>query len=336
MMKAMMKIMKITMKKLRSMLSFFTSRFRRGAQISQSSELSAQQRKPRIFILANSMDLPALKGVELILPDRKVLPILEISLSGLIVPSRGVMAIFKMGQVQRAKLRLIGAAGESDQVVALELKVASVNANWLGFQIQTVLFDQRLKITQNLKDFLAVNNLQNLSGRPWYQVKEFTHKWHGPFDTNILFDENSGRFLVEYDGLLVQAGSDPNDFKISRGFNVSTDVSGYFLPQPDAHLQKVSIGRSWLDRLTRLLHAAVGQYPEIELVRDKVLPRIEAEVLARVLGREVASSASLGLHRRSGREILRDFAIKEEADRKKSGKNTKRELEIRLSQRDLS
>lgn len=210
-------------------------------------EQRSQQRIPRVQQMASLKALSPLKGVQLQWVGNKLFPLLEMSLSGFIIPSTGILSQLRLNSVMDVKLRLEG----TSTTLPLQLKVRSLTANWVSLQMQSIDFDSRLKLSQPDRDRLLGLNVQSIPAKNFIALNEYSHWWHGPFDTNFLMSADEQKLVVEYDGLclLVEQGL----MKIYRSNSVYLESGGYFASWTDPKNQKVALGKSWQDRLARVL-----------------------------------------------------------------------------------
>jgi hypothetical protein len=230
---------------------------------------SLHRRFPRVFLTASEETLTPVSGILLALPDRTHIPILSMSAAGVIVPTQGVIGQLRLGQVLECKLKF----AVNLEPVILRLKVMRLTAQFACLAIDTLAFDDRLKIEQVIKDQIIFSNLHVCSnshlpgGWKGSEQPEQIRWWSGPFDTNLLvclsLAHEAGSepqvlsTLIEYDGIILSQEMTASDqWFLKRSVPTVDESKGYAGPWFDEEPQKISMGTNWRARLLRLLETS--------------------------------------------------------------------------------
>ena len=148
----------------------------------------------------------------------------------------------------------------------------------IGFALDSVSKEGRLKMDQSVKDFIIKNNLRFLDASH-LEAEMQAQTWvHGPFDTNIFIwkkDQKLTQVLFEYDHILLVSNGERS--KVRKSLSTVKVGTGYGTPMLEflfsqdtkkldftAQQPKVSISASWADRLYLLLPEDQGEISEIK------------------------------------------------------------------------
>lgn len=232
------------------------------------SNLSQSKKIPRLFLVQGvptlGSQLPPMKGVRLLWPDylnRFESAVLDLSLSGIVVPSTQLLSKVKLGQSFDVKLKLEWDEGGPANSVPLKARVVRMTGNVIGLVFESISIEGRLVLDQVAKDNLVQNHLNELSTEELSPHLRSDIWIHGPFDTNFFIwfkeDGNLKQAVIEYDHLLwiYQDGK----VSLERSVSASDEARGYLAPEalsgaaPGRHSGRVSMGASWLDRLLKLM-----------------------------------------------------------------------------------
>lgn len=229
---------------------------------------------PRMFMANGQNKMSPLTGIQLMW-DRKVYsPIYDISFSGLIIPNHLKPNSVKIGQIHELYL----AIENVPENIPLKLKVIRMTPETIGFALDSISTEGRLKMEQSVKDFIIKNNLRFLA-TDHLEVEMQAQTWvHGPFDTNIFIwkkDQKVTQVLFEYDHILFISNGERS--KVRKSLSTVKVGTGYGTPMLEflftqdtkkldftAQQPKVSIGASWADRLYLLLPEDQGEISEIK------------------------------------------------------------------------
>lgn len=236
------------------------------------STLTHSKKIPRLFLVqgfsALGSQLPAMKGVRLLWPDylnRFESEVLDLSLSGIVIPSTQLLSKVKLGQSFDVKLKLDWEEGVPANSVPLKSRVVRMTGKMIGLVFESISIEGRLVLDQAAKDNLVQNHLSELSTAELSPHLRSDVWIHGPFDTNffIWFKEegNLKQVVIEYDHLLwiYQDGK----VSLERSVSAGEEARGYLAPEAlsggasgvglSPISGRVSMGASWLDRLLKLM-----------------------------------------------------------------------------------
>ncbi len=235
--------------------------------IEPSRESQIRRRFPRVFLASAEESLTPLSGILLALPDRTHVPILAISTAGILIPTMGILGQLRLGQILECKLKF----AQNLEPVVLRLRILRLTAQAASLALDSLLFEDRLKIDQVLKDQLIFSNLkfQSMKTAPaqWRSVNNVgpVQWWNGPFDTNFLYwneevkGQLSARYIIEYDGIILtqdQVSDVVVGSILKKSVPTIDESKGYAGPWFDSESQKISMGTSWRARLLRLMSAS--------------------------------------------------------------------------------
>jgi hypothetical protein len=230
-----------------------------GQNIELIRQITGKRKLPRLFMLERTQSL---SQVLLMLPDRTHLPVLGLSLAGLIISPVGYLSKLRVGQILEGKLKVAGV----DDPVILNLRLIRLFPQSAFFMMESISTAHRLSLEQNVKDRLIFGNLQEMSSQvlhPQFQGGRF---WQGPFDTNFIYWQSPtsaviDRALIEYDGLVLIV--DGENYTLKKSVPASDESKGYAGPWLASEQLKVSMGTSWKERLIRLLNETIQLRPEL-------------------------------------------------------------------------
>ncbi len=229
---------------------------------------------PRMFMANGQNKMAPLTGIQLMW-DRKVYsPIFDISFSGLIIPNHLKPNSVKIGQIHDLFLEIENVP----ENIPLKLKVIRMKPETIGFALDSISTEGRLKIEQSVKDFIIKNNL-NFLDSSHLEIEMQASTWvHGPFDTNIFIwkqDQKITQVLFEYDHILFISNGERSKIRkslstVKVGTGYGTQMLEFLFTQDTKGLDfttkqpKVSVGASWVDRLHQLLPEDQGEISEIK------------------------------------------------------------------------
>ncbi len=226
------------------MLSGF---FGGGKDKTPTDEIRVARKIPRVFLwpIGNLVILPELRFH---FGDQMEAGVLDLSLSGLKVPAKGLLSKWKKDQEVQGYLR----HGFEKISVPLQVKVRLIGAQWIGLEFNSLSLQGRLQIDQTSRDHLTLGSLS--AGIEAVQTPEILrayHWFHSFFDTNIAFHPNLRDWIVEFDGILLQKRQDSVFLAPSR--SVGGENHGYFWEMLDPKSARIEVGQSWPHRLAKLL-----------------------------------------------------------------------------------
>jgi len=235
----------------------------RNAQIFKKSgdELSSKRRFPRLFMSVSEGRSNPLHGVLLALPDRTHVPVLDLSVAGIVISPSGVLSQLRLGQQLVCKLKT---ATVTPEPMFLQLKLVRLTATSACLLMESISAEHRLKLDQTSKDRLVAANLREHSNvgmlaslRP--VPNEVVRWWHGPLDTNLVLWRRAGdvleRAIIEYDGILLrwEAGVDSGLVELRQSLPASDESKGYGSIWHNPEGPRVSLGQNWRERLQKVL-----------------------------------------------------------------------------------
>ena len=243
-----------------------------GVKSESPSAFGNQRRRfPRVFLAAREELLSPMSGVLLALPDRTHLPVLGMSSAGIMISPVGILGKIRLGQIMDCKLRFAIAPKTTDsrystgatEPLSLRLRVIRLTATVASLALDSLNFEDRLRIEQSQKDHFIFSNIQAMETKV-LPVGFHEAQWYsGPFDTNFLFWQDSQsifqRAIFEYDGVILTVDSlnspDPKlwNWWLKRSMPAVDEARGYAAPWQESEAQKISMGASWRMRLIRLL-----------------------------------------------------------------------------------
>lgn len=230
------------------------------------ASLIQSKKSPRLFLVqglsANAGFPSLLKGVRLQWPERLnhfESEVLDISLSGIVIPNSPLLSKVKLEQSFELKLKLGWKEGLAANSVLLKCRVGRLTGKMIGLVFESISLEGRLVLDQAIKDNLVQDHLREISTSELSPQLRSDIWVYGPFDTNffVWFKEDGGlkQALVEYDHLIwiYKEGQ----ITLERSASVMDEARGYLAPdalflQPPTS-GRVVMGASWLDRLLKLL-----------------------------------------------------------------------------------
>ncbi len=230
---------------------------------------SRQKRKfPRLFLANEEQQLTSMAGVLLVLPDRTYLPVLGISSAGLMISPAGILSKIRLGQFLDCKVKFLSQMGMGE-IPHARFRVIRLTSTVASLALDSLNFEERLRIEQTQKDFLIFSNIKAHDTRVLPANFREAQWWQGPFDTNFLIWKNKETHLeffqkaiFEYDGIILTVNSfdsrKSEDWSWSLKKSVTTvdEARGYAAPWLELESQKISMGASWSSRLVRLLETS--------------------------------------------------------------------------------
>jgi hypothetical protein len=225
-------------------------------------DLSQKRKFPRVFMGSitglseqfekSTLPLP-LNGVLLALPNRTHVPVLDISVSGIVISPQGVLGQLRLGSVVDCKLKGLGLS----ESLPLKLRVLRLNAQSVCLMMESISSEYRLKLPQASRDQLVFQNLRprsTLELNPLFQKGEWLH---GPLDSNFLILKDEGgnlrQVIIEHDGVLLkyEPSLEGSEFQMLKSNSSTEEAKGYSGPWMDGIEQKVSLGADWKERVQK-------------------------------------------------------------------------------------
>lgn len=235
-----------------------------GLNLNLQKNLDAKRKFPRIFLLSGTEERQTVPGVLLMLPDRTHLPILSMSLSGIVISPVGYLSSLRIGQILNCKLKAMGL----DEPIELKLKVARLFSKEAYLMMESISAENRIAMDQNVKDRLIFASLQERDSSSLHPQFQGGYWLNSLFDTNFLFWKSKDnamieRALIEYDGLCFFF--EKESWWLQKSVPSIEEAHGYAGPWVQQNIQKVSMGASWKERLVRLISEAQSQHPELRI-----------------------------------------------------------------------
>lgn len=239
--------------------------------LESNREPASKRRFPRVFMnvlsdFSNAEAAPALlSGALLALPQRTHVPVIDISVSGVVIYPQGILSQLRLGNIIDCKLKLAGLADP----VPLRLRVLRMNAQNVCLMMESISSEFRLKLPQNSKDQLIFQNLRPRSTRELHPTWQNSQWLHGALDTNFIVSRDEGKnlrqVLIEYDGILVKyepSLDEKSEFILQKSLPSTDEARGYSGLWMDAPEHKISLGRDWKERLIHRLQTVLNSKPE--------------------------------------------------------------------------
>lgn len=220
------------------------------------------KKMPRLFLAQLDGDMPYMKGVTVLWPDRSESAVCDLSFAGIVVASQGRLGQkWKLGQTTDLRLKIEGVS----EYIPLKVCLQKMMARGMCFSFETMSSLGRLVLEQAVKDRIVCENISTMRSAQLHPSLHCDLWLHGPFETNFLLwtDSQTGQIrqaIVEYDHLL-WIYEPLAETRIRRSSAASEEAKGYFctydvlLQQPD----RVAMGASWLDRLLSLTKAIASE-----------------------------------------------------------------------------
>lgn len=208
-----------------------------------------QKRIPRLLLIQHKQPLEALKNMSLIWPDKSESSIYDLSFAGINIAATTVVSKLKLGEYCEPKLKVLG----FKEPLKLKMKVATVSARSVGLSFDATTVEGKLTLEQGLKDLLILENLNPVEFDANPMLPDLQKWYHAPFETNILFFDESSPYsmAVEYDHVIAFYGA--GEWTLRKSLASTETQKSYFGPFIQAVPGNISLGASWLDRLVRLL-----------------------------------------------------------------------------------
>jgi hypothetical protein len=221
--------------------------------------ISVGERTPRLFRVGHWSPL---WGVMAIGPQRKILPVYDISSSGMVLGHLNLNAFStKSKPGERVQFQLLLSASKEPVLIQASVEHVHSSQSFLAFSQR--LADQRLMIEQTLKEEIILDNLRVMPNEVESKViaSELNKVWiHGPFDTNFVFDPKIGIFFAEFDGVIRAQYLDQSQalhyFRSNHLLN--SKFGTYFDPVDVLRRPKTQPGIDWPVRLKNRFSEAVG------------------------------------------------------------------------------
>lgn len=215
---------------------------------------------PRLLLAHQEQTFKELPGVFLLLPRGGKAKVLDMSYAGIAIPSQGFYDQFSLGDFFECHILF---PTEGQLRIPVSLRVVRKNTQIVGLKIDSTSPEGRIKIDQFLKDQIVGSSLRLLNVDILIAAFKANVWYHGAFDTNIFIwlDAPSKivqKAIVEYDNSLLKYEN--GAFQVGRSSSSADEAQGYVAPYlaQEKRSFKLSLGKSWVDRLIRLL----AQVPE--------------------------------------------------------------------------
>lgn len=236
------------------------------------ASLIQSKKLPRLFFVqglsSNGASTSLLTGVRLQWPEHLnhfESEVLDISLSGIVIPFSPLLSKVKLGQSFELKFKLGWKEGLASNSVLLKCRVVRLTGKIIGMVFESISIEGRLVLDQAIKDNLVQDHLREISTLELSPQLRSDIWVYGPFDTNFFVwlkeDGSLKQALVEYDHLMwiYKEGQ----VTLERSASVTDETRGYlapnafFLPTPSS--SRVVMGASWLDRLLKIMDVPSSQ-----------------------------------------------------------------------------
>lgn len=200
-----------------------------------------------------------LKGLSMMWPDRSRSEIYDLSLAGILVSAQAQVALRKVGQQCEIRLDL----DDKGHSIFLKARIETLNGETIGLVFEALSAAHRLVIEQNVKDRILIQNLRVMPEA--YSAFPQATWFHGPFDTNLFLwqssPENLEKAVVEYDNLIWSFDQNGSVQIFKSGAATNSAKAYLHLPDLGTSAVRISLGASWLDRLSKCLEVLIqGQY----------------------------------------------------------------------------
>ncbi len=240
-----------------------------------TDQLHSRRKSPRVSLVFDSRFLRPLSGVKVLWEDRSQSHVFDMSLTGIVLEKTGVLKEIlvkaKPGSLFSIKLKFEAQdlGGLPEERLSLDLRVVELGTGYVSAMIDSIASEGRMKLTQNLKDAFVVKNF-NLQSSPEEMLRlhpDFSGlQWyHSAFDTNVLLRLEQGELkdlLIEYDTLFLKYNADKG-VQIQKSFAMADLGHGYSQLWLQQQNQKVAMGASWPERLSRILEQAGQASPKM-------------------------------------------------------------------------
>lgn len=218
-------------------------------------QASTGKKQPRILSSQFVDQRKPLIGVQWIWPDRQKTEILDLNLAGALVGTSGQISKLKLGQSMLGKLEI-----SSRQLhFELDVKLMQWQGSYAGLAFDSLNPSRRISLEQGLKDQLVILNIRKMNEFTQMPYLKGMEWYHAPFDTNFyLWPSQPGysleKLIIEYDHLfwILEPGKKVQVFKSGA----ASEPGKAYLPWMDLSQNlavKTSIGKSWKDRLQKIL-----------------------------------------------------------------------------------
>jgi hypothetical protein len=234
-------------------------------------DLSEKRKYPRLLLAHSDSEYRAIVGSQILWPRGGKSQVLDMSYAGIAIEAPGVGDSLKIGEFIEAHLLL---PTENQLRIPVALRVIRKTSSVVGLRVDSTSVDGRIKIDQTLKDQIVENAMRSLTTESLPQELHASSWFHGPFDTNIFIwntENRISKLFIEYDNSILQFEN--GQFIVGRTSSTAPEESGYGSPffTKELHLQKLSLGKSWLDRVLKLISQVKNSTKDLELVKELVL-----------------------------------------------------------------
>jgi len=229
----------------------------------------SKRKFPRLF-LATKNDFVPLPDVSLVWSDRTQSAVLDLSESGVLVSSSGVLGHTKLGQNIDVKLRVGGG-----DLKSLQVKVMRLTAGAVLLSLDALNIAGRLKLEQDARENLISASWRQLSTVHLHPQFHSSTWWHSAFDSNLwVWRDSAGvlqKLIVEFES--VAFVYDTNGSRFLRTPSSFDEAKGYAGPYTEPLPNKVEPGHDWTQRLLKIM--VPGSQLSAELVAEVrgLLPR---------------------------------------------------------------
>jgi hypothetical protein len=211
---------------------------------------TAKRKFPRLFLAIKSADLVPLPDVFLVWPDRTQSVVLDLSESGILVSSTGILGQTKLGQHLDVRLRVGGADPKS-----LQVKVMRLTAGCVLLSLDALTIAARLKLEQDVRENLILSSWRALPTNHLHPSFHASTWWHSAFDSNIwVWRDSAGvlqKMIVEFES--VAFVYDGNGSRFLRTPSAFDEAKGYVGPYTEPLPNKVEPGHDWTQRLLKIM-----------------------------------------------------------------------------------
>lgn len=228
-------------------------------------ELSQEKKVLRFIDGYPESFLRPLEGVSVLWADRQFTSVVEISLGGIIVQkppnfdSSNAAKNWAKGSFQTMEIRLQTPSHET--TLPYEVEISRVSSQYIYFNFDILSPKSRLLIDQNTKDDLIKKSLQSLPLHVFGESDTRVIWIHGAFETNFTVWRNDvtgalEKFVIEYDNTLLFY-KDKNIWSQRSSLSKTIGTSYFLFDENFVHKgPKMSLGSSWLARVSKILEVA--------------------------------------------------------------------------------
>lgn len=209
---------------------------------------------PRLFLAdkQNEITNETLANLAVVWPDKTTSNIFDLSESGLLVSSKGMLSQVKIGQNLEVRLKIKEEIGSF-----LKVRVLRITAGSILLMLDSISFEGRLKISQDDREFIIRSSWQS---QPIFSLPSSflgtNMTWHhSVFDSNIWLWRGASReinqMMVEFES--VAFVYDQRGARYIKTPSAFDETKSYVGPLIDPLPHKVEPGHNWRERFLKSL-----------------------------------------------------------------------------------